>query len=538
MSRIVSIWLPAWPIDRLRRTKPGLVPDHHPFALVEKGPHGLRIHAVNAKAGEAGVRAGMPLADVRAGLPEIAVRPAAPRADAEALQRLVRWLGRYSPTRNVDGDDGAWIDITGAAHLFGGEVALLEDLVRRLSRLGIEARAGLADTFGAAHALARWATTAHEPLRVASAKDGRSALAVLPVAALRLSPATVQLLSRLGLKRIGLLYAVPRSALERRFREASGRTRTAGRDKYATEAAAVLLRLDQALGTLAEPKPAMVEPPEAAVRLSFPEPIVSHAGIMAAVDRLAHALCDDLAARCQGAARFRLALYRSDGSCAEVRVGMSAPGRDPGHLARLLGEKLAAIDAGFGLDLLILEAGRVERLVSRQPTLAASAGAPERMTNLLLDRLANRLGTSRIVRIGEVGSHVPERAERIAAALLSEPPRERSGETLQARTAAPPPPLLIVPPEPASVVAEIPDGAPVRLLWRRLSRRITRAEGPRRIAPEWWRAIAAPEKDRPLTRDYYRLEDETGAGYWVYRDGFYGEHEDRPPRWFVHGVWA
>lgn len=542
MSRIVFVWFPAWPIDRLRRVSPDLVPAQHPFALVEGGAHGLRIHAANGAAFAAGVRIGQPLADVRAALPDIAIRPAETRRDAKALAHLARWLGRYSPVRNTDGSDGAWIDIAGAAHLLGGEKALLDDLVGRLSRLGIEARAGLADSYGAAHALAHWQATVRAPAAIAATRtkpEGvaaagrdpiREALAQLPVAALRLAPATTQLLDRLGLKRIGLLYDLPREAIEHRFRDVAGQR---GRRLASAEAKAVLLRLDQALGHSPEPRTPLAEPPEAIARLVFAEPLISHAGVMSAVDALASDLTRQLAGRCRAASRFRLSLYRSDGTAVGITVGTSRPSSDPRHLGLLLGEKLAAVDLGFGLDLLTLEADGLEIASAEQTALGGAVTTPSDMAGILLDRLVNRLGRERIVRLACADSHQPERSERFLAASDA----TASVAAMSTRDGrAGRPPFLIVPPEPATVMAEIPEGAPLRLVWRRIGRRIARAEGPERIAPDWWRHLASTEQDEPRVRDYYRLEDESGGGYWVFREGRYDDGAS--PRWYVHGVWT
>jgi protein ImuB len=535
MSRIVSVWLPGWPIDRLRRSAPRLVPEDRPFALVEKSVHGLRIHAASAPALAAGVRPGLALTDVRAALPALAVRPAETARDAAALQCLARWLGRYGPARNADGADGAWIDITGAAHLLGGEDGLLADLTGRLARLGITARAGLADTFGAAHALARFATTPARPAAGAAPGGMTAALAALPVAALRLAPDATHLLERLGLKRVGALYGLPRAALERRFRDVGGRRPRRHLDRTA---AAVLLRLDQALGLTAEPRVPLAEPPETLMRLAFPEPLVSATGIDAAVARLADDLCLRLEALGQGARQFRLALYRTDGTLAEARLGTSAPARDAAHIRRLMAERLGAIDAGFGIDVMTLEARHLEALPPAQTRLAA-AREPAADPALLIDRLTSRLGTSRVLRLAPAASHIPERSETARPALLAlEAARPAAPASTLPAARAPRPPLLLPRPEPVSVVAEVPDGAPARLVWRRLARRIVRAEGPERIAPEWWRALALAEAERLVTRDYYRLEDETGAGYWVFRNGLYGCETERPPRWFLHGVWA
>jgi protein ImuB len=554
MSRIVSVWLPAFPIERMRRQTPASVSEAEPLALVEKGPHGPRISAANGAALAAGIEVGGRLADARAALPRLRVRPADPARDAAMLAALAGWLGRYGPASNTEGPDGAWIDVTGVPHLFGGEEALCAHLHRRLDGLGLTACIGLADTPGAAHALARFAVAdaAAGGIAIAPAGTVRAVLAGLPVAALRLAPETRQLLVRLGLKRIGQLYGLPRAALAARFRAGA---RQAGRQQADGNATAVLLRLDQALGHLAEPRAPLCPPPEAESRLAFPEPLVTDAGIAAALDRLAGVLTGRLADQGLGARRFRLALYRTDGTVATAAIGTSRPGRDPAHICRLMRERLGTLDAGFGIDLATLEAAGLEPLEARQGSLDAAVGrVAGGDAAALIDRLANRLGAGRVVHLVPEASHMPERAEiRIPAMAADEArkgarsgapppgPQDQVDATNQKGCRPPRPPLLFDPPEPIAVIAEVPDGAPQRFVWRRLPRAVVHSEGPERIAPEWWRRIGV--KGQPArTRDYYRLEDATGARYWVFREGLYraGEagagEEELSPRWFVHGL--
>jgi protein ImuB len=522
MRRIVSVWLPAWPIERLRRTTPAAVPDDKPLVLVETGSHGIRITALNARAAAEGVRIGQALADARAALPALLSRPAELRRDRAALLRLARWCGRYGPNRNIDDADGLWIDVTGVAHLYGGEAGLLRDLCSRLSRFGLTVRAGLADTLGAAHALAHFAP----PPAIAPVGATQEQLAALPVAALRLVPETVLLLQRLGLKRIGQLYSLPRAALNRRFRSTEA-------------AAAVLTRLDQALGIRTEPVRPLAEPPALFVQRSFADPLISSAGLEAEAGRLAEELCAHLDARSLGARRVCLSLYRADGTVAEARAGLSFPCRAPDHLMTLLREKLATLDAGFGVDALVLAAQQVERRSAEQAGLGCQlyddGGAdPAR----LVDRLTNRLGAARITRAVPRASHMPERAQANVAAIgnMRDPrtPRQvigswpRAGGLLR-------PPFLLARPEPIDVIAEVPEGPPARFTWRRVERRVVRAQGPQRIAPEWWDEIGGERKSR--TRDYYRIEDADGAGYWVFRAGLYGR-EEGTPSWFLHGLFG
>ncbi|MDX2158080.1 MAG: DNA polymerase Y family protein [Hyphomicrobiaceae bacterium] len=543
MTRIVSVWLPAWPIERMQRQSPGRVPATDPLALVEKGARGLRISAVNRAALVAGVKTGSPLADARAALPALAVRPAEHARDAHALSGLAGWLGRYGPLRNVDGIDGAWIDVSGVPHLFGGEAALCADLERRLRGLGLSPRIGLADTFGAAHALARLATSDAPAGSVAIAAAGttKAALAGLPVAALRLAPDALRLLIRLGLKRVGQLYGLPRASLAARFRETSSKRRGVAD----TIAASVLLRLDQALGLVADPQRPLLPPPESQSRLAFPEPLITSEGIMAALDHLALLLTDTLAAQALGARHFRLTLYRADGTVATVGVGTSSVGRDPTHIRRLMGERLGGIDAGFGIDVATLDAAGLEPLGAVQTGLGARHDATDGAA-ALIDRLVNRLGPERVLRLSPHASHIPEGAESWVPTISADPRSRTSPGAIEGGCGSSPRPLLLLaPPEPIGVIAELPEGAPLQFVWRRVPRRIVKSEGPERIAPEWWRHVGMPSCRRSATRDYYRLEDATGARYWVFREGLYGRAEEdcdeddgEGPRWFMHGLFA
>lgn len=580
MKRMLSVWLPHWPIERLRRQTPGALPDDAPAALVIAGTHGLSVTAVNRPAARDGILPGTSLADARAALPALVSRPAELFADRRALLRLARWLGRYGPFRHVDGTDGLWVDITGVAHLWGGERALAADLLARLAQLGITARLGLADTLGAAHALARFATHDERALSIAARDETGPALARLPVDGLRLTPEAVLLLRRLGLKRIGQLYDLPRASLEQRFRD--GVTGKAAKRETAALAGAVVLRLDQALGLTPEPRRPLREPPLLAVQRSWPEPLVSSEALVSEIGVLVRELATKLGAAGLGARAVALALYRADGTVAHARARFSRPSADANHMLGLLQERLATLDAGFGIDVVVLEAHAAERVTPSQSSLDHTRG-DENAGARLADRIAGRLGPSRIYGLSPFGSHVPELAERrsppsprsappqrspaperaAAAGTWGRRPQRHDGSPrldqespVPAEPAVPRPHLLLAPPEPVAVMAEVPEGPPRRFTWRRVARAVVKAEGPERIAPEWWHELrrgsvedaTADDGDpglgtlvtRPAgsrTRDYYVVEDETGARYWLYRDGLYGEamHE-APPRWFLHGL--
>jgi len=471
------------------------------------------LHDIDRAATDAGLHAGMRLADARALRPDLRTAPADPGADRAALERLARWCTRYSPWTACDGADGILIDISGAAHLFGGEAAMLNNLAARLARMGIPARIAVADTAGAAIALARYGKGGIAPPGAL-----RTALADLPVAALRITDETVATLERLGLKRIGQLYDLPRASLARRF----------GRGG-AQAADAVLHRLDQALGRIFEPVDPLLPVPRWRVHRSFAEPVTDGAALEGLLMPLCAALAGRLEADGQGARRLSLSVFRVDGTQQSVAVGTHRPSRDAAHLARLFRERLGVIDPGFGIDLMMLSADVVAPLAPAQADLTGRAAHALALSELV-DRLALRLGATHIGQIAPYESHIPERAERRVRGLSAPDWAEAP------RPPGPLRPLRLLPrPEPIEVMAEVPEGPPRAFRWRRVRHRVARAEGPERIAPEWWHDHGAAA----AVCDYYRIEDDAGRRFWVFRAGLYGE-EAAPgsPRWFLHGLFA
>ncbi len=491
----------------------------------------------------------MSLADARAAVPILVSQPAEMERDARALKRLALWLGRYGPSRNVESDDGVWIDTTGVAHLFGGEAALMDNLIRRLAGFGITARAGLAGTPGAAFALARFATGKRSAVLAPTGETASlTALEELPVDALRLAPETVVLLRRLGLARIGHLAALPRESLERRFAsEASSRSR-GGQAKAKALAEAVLVRLDQALGRTEEPRAPLCEPPVLSKRRSWGEPLISSEALIAELGLLAEDLARALKAVGLGARRIALSLYRADGTVAHADAGMARASAEASHFLQLLDAKLSQIDAGFGIDVAVLDAVSAEPLDPEQTTLGRGGAAPEQAIAALVDRLANRLGAKNVFRLAPRASHIPEQAAMRIAPLA--PFMESGG--LPGVAPGERPFLLLSPPEAISVMAEVPDGPPLRFTWRRVAYAVSKAAGPERIAPEWWRQLGHAEVLSPddgldgeiidpvlreKTRDYYVAETGDGARFWMFREGFYGAADQSgQPRWFLHGL--
>jgi protein ImuB len=484
------------------RTPPA---DDVPVVLARDGTHGPVIHAMNAVARSRGIDAGARVVDVQAIYPDLHVERADAAGDYKLLERLAHWARRWCPWTVRDGQDGIVLDVTGAAHLFGGEAALLRDMAARFRMQGLTARLAMAPSRGAAQMLARYGAASV----VCDSETMMAQLAPLPVAALRLSDDMLRLLTRLGLKTIGALADVPRVSLMRRF---SG----------LAEDRNPLVLLDRATGRAADPLNA---PPDAQVWLSrvrLPEPVIDPVPQLPA---LADMLCADLAKAEQGARLLRLTIYRVDGEWRSRDVTTASASRDPAHLLRLLTGKLDGIDPGFGFDLLTLEALRVEPLSLHQDHLDGSRDAG-RDVAALLDRLTARLGPQKITWSAWVQSHLPERVETRVPAMAhhaAEAPVIPRARPLR----------LLDPAEEVTVLYAVPEGPPARFQWRRVAYHMVRFEGPERIAPEWWR-------DKPGTRlrDYYKVEVQDGRRFWIYRQGVLGDGRGGDPVWFLHGVFA
>jgi protein ImuB len=502
MRRILSAWSPNWPITSWRRRNPGSGARAEPFALVESVKGARRLAAVDARAEAEGLWAGQKLADAMALQPNLKTADHDPEADLQSLARLADWCVRFSPAVAVDAPDGLFLDVTGAEALWGGEAALLDDFAARMAKADVPVRAAIADTAGAAWAIARYGDGRGV---LPSGEAGR--LEPLPVAALRLAPETEATLKRLGLKTIGAVLDLPRDQLVRRF------------------GAGLLLRLDQAVG-MAEEALAYRRPPTPWFEhRALAEPITVLDDLVRVLSDAAAALCVRLAGEGKGGRRFEAVFHRADGEAFPIRIGTALPSRDAARLVKLFAPRLETIDPGFGVEAVTLRAGRVEPLAERQ--LSSEAADEGDGVALLVDRLSNRLGEDRVWRAAPHESWTPERA------VVRAPAMSKTGGSWDPER--PRPLRLFARPEPVEAIAPVPDDPPVRFTWRGVPRRVRRAEGPERIAQEWWRdAACEPGPDR--VRDYYRVEDEEGARFWLFRAGLYAP--GRPARWFVHGLFG
>jgi protein ImuB len=525
--RCLAVFLPRLSTDRIHRrlrTRNGeRAPDGAPLAVWTKIKGGDYLTAVDARAEKLGLAPGMSAADARAMQPTLRLEEADPSADAALLEAIADWHRRFTPLAAVDPPDGVLMDVSGAAHLFGGEAALLEEAERRLAMQGFTARAALAPGPALARALARFSRLRHVPAE-ASREELEAIAAGLPIAALGLDASARDAMARAGLRSLGDLLSRPRAPLSARF------------------GAEAIARLDAIACRTRDPISPRFEAPDFMAERRFPDGLTRVADIERTLLALARDLCVLLERHGVGARRLAASFYRVDGAVEHIETGTSRPLRDPELMALLLRERLSALaaeqglDTGYGFDVLRLGAPRVERCDAPQADLGLAEGAPDGgAPDLadLVDKLGARLGLRRVLRLYPQATHIPEFA--VAAIPASSPPPARE-ETAAApflrRNGGPParPLRLFERPEPIEAVALTPDGPPLRFRWRRALHEVAAYEGPERIAPQWW---SAP-KDA-LTRDYFYAEDRDGRLFWLFREGLFGR-ECAHPRWFVHGL--
>lgn len=517
-QRILALHFPYLPTDRIARKLWGLSwrskkrPDHPPIVCAGRRDNALRLIAIDEVAVACSLKRGQGLAEARAMYPDIDVFDEDERADFALLEAIADWCDRYTPLVALDGKDGLFLDITGCSHLFGGEDAMLRDVLTRLRQMGFDVRGSVSSTPGLSSAVSRFGRGG-----VIAREDMAIALGALPVHALRIDDTTVASLCKLGLKRVANLMSMPRAPLVRRF------------------GAQLLLRLDQALGGNEE----AISPRRPVAALSaerqLSEPIQTEDDILGMTVEIASSLKRSLESRGVGGKVFELVLFRVDGRVFRISAGASRPLRDPKRISSLFAERLDAIhddlDAGFGFEVLRLNVVQHDVFNVLQSDFVGEEGRETSLADFI-DRASARLGAHCLQVYQQRQSHIPERAEIFAPAIAVQERVLDTGTALQFVPRTDRPVRLLRNPEPVEALAAlVPDGPPQQFRWRHVLHTVTRAEGPERIAPEWWL-----DDEKAKERDYFRLESELGRLFWVFRLGRYGE--DPPPTWRIHGVFA
>ncbi len=493
MPRILSIWLPQLPLDRL--TRQGDTRLSGAFAVIAEESNAWRVTHVNDAALAAGVKAGQALADARAICPDLLTEPSDPVREDLLLRALWRWADGLSPRVALDPPDGLLLDITGCAHLFGGEAAMGHEALTRLSDLQIQAQIGIADTKGAAQALARFGA---REVSVAPPGQTAEALAALPVAALALPDKMVSELARAGLTTIGHLHQQKSAELARRFG----------------------LPLTRQLGAASGIEPDPVTPkaadPTYAARMTLPEPIGFLEDLENVLQRLATQICGRLEKDQRGARRFQLTVRCVDTGDHHMGIGFARPCSDPDAVLRQFSHPLSKLEIEYGADWFRLSAEHIEPIRLKQGSFGEDAQRADQRL-ILIETLGNRLGFDHIRIFHARDNHVPEHEfEQIEAA-----------GAIPAWQAAPRPrPVrLFTPPE--FIEVEHPGRPPLNFKWRRMRFTTDRAHGPERITPRWYR------EDDPRTRDYWQVQTQEGRRLWLLT--YPG---DTAEDWYVAGEFA
>jgi len=510
----LALWFPRLPTDRFIRRAKGAPessyggPFEAPLVVSLKTGNALHVYALEMRASKLGLYKGQPLANARAMVQPLKIMPADERADAALLEGIADWCDRFTPLVSLDSPDGLFLDITGAAHLFGGEAAMLTTVMQRIADQGLAVRGAIAGTSLAARALARFQSRAIVP------PGGETqVIAPLPIAALDCDDKALRALRHAGLKTVGMVAERLSSELSERLGKS------------------FVTRLKILLGAEEQPLHPRRALPDLMAEQRFAEPIVTQDTIAASLFSLAGSLSEILERQGRGVRHLEAAFFRADGKVERIAVRTGEGLRDPQIMLRLLRQKLDALadplDAGFGFDVIRLEALLAEE--TKPGTISFDSDENARQQILfLIDRLSARFGEHRVQRFVSQDTHIPE------AASVGVPAQDRDFLTqnwpLKRQPGDPPrrPLRLLERSEEISAIASVPDGPPARFRWRRAQFNVHRAEGPERIAMEWW-------KNHGLTRDYFRVEILDGQRFWLYRDGLHGPSI---PRWYLQGIFA
>lgn len=498
-QRYLCIWFRHLCPDWLIRRNAALAAVPFVYATPSRGR--MMVVANSAVAAKMGIREGMVIADCRARVPELQVYDALPHQAEKLLQAIAEWCLRYTPLVAVHAPDSLLLDTTGCTHLWGGESLYLQEILGRFHFLGYHVQAALADTIGAAWALAHFGKTQG----IIPPGMQAESIASLPPPALRIPTETSDRLQKLGFYRIGQFINIPQRVLMRRF----------GQE--------LLLRLHQACGQAPEVLPNIQATVHYQERLPCLEPIRNLPGIEIAVQRLLEALCGRLAKEEIGLRTALLKAFRIDGNLQQVQIGTHKAARNPEHLFKLFSLRLSGLEPALGFELFVLEASLTEPLTAAQESLwATEHKAEEQLIAQLLDRLSGKLGPKIIHRYLPAEHYWPERSITEASSLT-----QAASTSWQVQR--PRPMHLLASPDPIEVTVALPDYPPLLFHYKGKLHRVARADGPERIEREWWLDGTGQH------RDYYCVEDEEGARYWLFRAGHYATEN---PSWFVHGVFS
>lgn len=487
-----------------------------PFAIINRAAHGLELILVNQAAANAGLYPGLSLVHARSLCAGIGTAQQDENADKAYLQYLARNGERFTPLVAYSMPYGLMLDVTGCDHLFNGPAAMLEKVTSHYQRLGLETLSALSTTSAAARAFARFGVNRFVPDNELVYELDR-----LKLPALEALPTSQIGLRRAGFSNLRAVRHISHKALAARFGEV------------------LPARLDALYGKRNEPLSFINPLPSLYLPLRLQEPVIDQITVTKQFAILAKEFFNHLKKLGLGSLVLKVGLFRVDGHIDSLTIETSRPLSDPAIFQRLLEERLQSLatplDAGYGFDTLTLTASRSAPLNPIQTEFIENNNSQTEIGQLV-DRLSTRLGADHILVAQTEESHIPESAAFWGIAQKYKP-QTTAFKALSAQLAAhgfvplrtnPPerPLRLFCPPQPIDVIAALPDDPPASFRWRRVIHKIRLAEGPERISAEWW-------KNAGGDRDYYRVEDENGHRFWIFRHGEYPKI-----KWFLHGLFV
>ena len=483
--------MPSLPVNRFGRA--GLPVEDSIFAVTAEHKSAVRLACLNKHAKRLGLAVGVTLATARAAVPNLITVPEEPMRDGAFLKTLQRWTIKFTPWSSCEGKDCVLLNITGCAHLFGGEAAMAELIAVELADMQIETRIGIADTKGAARAAAHYGS---EKNTIITSGNIRDYLVQFPIEALFTDEKTIFELKRLGLKRIGNLYPLKSSDLARRF--GFGLVRS----------------YEKLLGSAADPVTPTKAQPTFSARISFPDPIALTDDVREALRRLTRQVCKRLCENAFGLRSARLSIFRADKKEIHLEIGLARPTQDEGKINRQFELKLDTIDAGCGIDMIRLAALKAEPFKPVQRKFADAERQNER--DELIATLGNKLGFDRVLKWRPAESHLPFKSFRFVEAVDNIEKGQWRANSFR--------PLVTYQRERVLVIS--PGRPPKSFQWRCQTYTTSRFKGPERIGHEWWKG-----SEGDTLRDYWRVDSKEGPRLWLST-----KPNEKPPIWEVAGV--
>jgi protein ImuB len=385
-----------------------------------------RLDAVNDVARHFGVREGQSIAEARALIAELGVRRVSRAAALSALGRVAEAALAFGATVSIASPDTVWVDVTGSAHLKGGEAALAAELASTVRGMGHAARVAVSSGPRLARAFARWTSVAVTAsgecsVRVVPGAQTAAAFSELPLVALPLDAERAAWFARLGVLTVGDLAKLPRASAAARLGPAAGEV------------------LELCAGRDPAPLAAYALPSCPVEETSWDDPLSGIQPLLFVLRGLASRLSARLAGRGEAAQTLELvigydrSIARLRGAPPELRLhfALASPLWREAELRRVVASRLERTRLGAPTLGLRLEAPAVVRAIGRQLDLSRVSGGvlagARGLESLpvLLAELGADIGPEQLGVLALRDAHRPEAKSVLVPARLESEPRPR-----------------------------------------------------------------------------------------------------------------